>query len=47
MHVPAQQPQSEEKERHHELESLHQAMGDLARVDEMDKILARFGEVQE
>jgi len=32
---------------HHELESLQQAMADPARADEMDKILARFGEVQE
>src|SRR6187431_1766039 len=32
---------------HHELEALQQAMGDPARADEMDKILARFGEVQE
>src|SRR3989442_9887294 len=32
---------------HHELESLHHAMSDPSRVDEMDKILARFGEVQE
>src|SRR5437667_10347238 len=32
---------------HHELESLHHAMSDPERVDEMDKILARFGEVQE
>src|ERR1700704_5115961 len=32
---------------HHELEDLNHAMGDSARVDEMDKILARFGEVQE
>src|SRR5438034_4244808 len=32
---------------HHELEALQQAMADPARVDEMDKILARFGEVQE
>ena len=32
---------------HHELESLNQAMADPARADDMDKILARFGEVQE
>jgi ATPase subunit of ABC transporter with duplicated ATPase domains len=32
---------------HHELESLNRAMSDPARADEMDKILARFGEVQE
>src|SRR6478736_548803 len=32
---------------HHELEALQQAMGDPARADEMDAILARFGEVQE
>ncbi len=32
---------------HHELESLQQAMEDPARLDEMDKVLARFGEVQE
>ena len=32
---------------HHELESLQHAMGDPARADEMDGILARFGEVQE
>jgi ATPase subunit of ABC transporter with duplicated ATPase domains len=32
---------------HHELEDLNQAMGDPARADDMDKILARFGEVQE
>jgi ATPase subunit of ABC transporter with duplicated ATPase domains len=32
---------------HHELESLQHAMGDPARADEMDMILARFGEVQE
>src|SRR3954470_3404626 len=32
---------------HHELESLQQAMGDPERGDEMDAILARFGEVQE
>ena len=32
---------------HHELEELNQAMADPARVDDMDRILARFGEVQE
>jgi ATPase subunit of ABC transporter with duplicated ATPase domains len=32
---------------HHELESLNAAMADPARLDEMDTILARFGEVQE
>ena len=32
---------------HHELESLNQAMADPARADDMDRILARFGEVQE
>jgi ATPase subunit of ABC transporter with duplicated ATPase domains len=32
---------------HHELESLQQAMEDPARLDGMDKILARFGTVQE
>jgi len=32
---------------HHELEELQHAMGDPARADDMDKILARFGEVQE
>jgi ATPase subunit of ABC transporter with duplicated ATPase domains len=32
---------------HHELEALQQAMSDPARADEMDGILARFGEVQE
>src|SRR5579871_3671218 len=32
---------------HHELESLHHAMEDPERADELDKILARFGEVQE
>ena len=32
---------------HHELEELQPAMGDPARADDMDKILARFGEVQE
>src|SRR3989441_4868481 len=32
---------------HHELEALQQAMADPARAEEMDAILARFGEVQE
>ena len=32
---------------HHELEGLQEAMGDPARADDMDKILGRFGEVQE
>jgi ATPase subunit of ABC transporter with duplicated ATPase domains len=32
---------------HHELEALQQAMGDPDRADDMDRILARFGEVQE
>ena len=32
---------------HHELEELQHAMADPARADDMDKILARFGEVQE
>src|SRR6476646_9458167 len=32
---------------HHELEQLNHAMSDPARGDEMDQILARFGEVQE
>jgi len=32
---------------HHELDELQHAMGDPARADDMDKILARFGEVQE
>jgi len=32
---------------HHELEALQQAMADPARADEMDTILARFGDVQE
>jgi ATPase subunit of ABC transporter with duplicated ATPase domains len=32
---------------HHELEALQHAMEDQARFDEMDKVLARFGEVQE
>ena len=32
---------------HHELEALQHAMGDPARADDMDRILARFGEVQE
>jgi ATPase subunit of ABC transporter with duplicated ATPase domains len=32
---------------HHELEALNQAMSDPARADDMDRILARFGQVQE
>ncbi|HVY92759.1 MAG TPA: ABC-F family ATP-binding cassette domain-containing protein [Bryobacteraceae bacterium] len=32
---------------HHELEALQRAMEDPARADEMDQILARFGDVQE
>src|SRR2546427_12685109 len=32
---------------HHELEALQQSMADPLRVDEMDRILARFGEGQE
>jgi ATPase subunit of ABC transporter with duplicated ATPase domains len=32
---------------HHELEQLNHAMGDPAQADRMDRILARFGEVQE
>jgi ATPase subunit of ABC transporter with duplicated ATPase domains len=32
---------------HHELEDLNQAMADPGRAHEMDRILARFGEVQE
>ena len=32
---------------HHELEALQHALGDPARADDMDRILARFGEVQE
>src|SRR5262252_9513005 len=32
---------------HHELEDLQRAMSDPARADEMDKILERFGAVQE
>ncbi|HVW09634.1 MAG TPA: ATP-binding cassette domain-containing protein, partial [Bryobacteraceae bacterium] len=32
---------------HHELEALQRAMEDPARADEMDAILARFGDVQE
>lgn len=32
---------------HHELEALHHAMEDHERAGEMDRILARFGEVQE
>ncbi len=32
---------------HHELESLHHAMDDPAQADDMERILARFGDVQE
>ena len=32
---------------HHELEALQHAMGDPLQADDMDRILARFGEVQE
>ena len=32
---------------HHELEALHHAMEDPARADELDRILEKFGEVQE
>src|SRR5262245_43404301 len=32
---------------HHELEQLNHAMGDPAQADDMDRILGRFGEVQE
>jgi ATPase subunit of ABC transporter with duplicated ATPase domains len=32
---------------HHELESLQHAMGDPDQADDLDRILARFGEVQE
>jgi ATPase subunit of ABC transporter with duplicated ATPase domains len=32
---------------HHELEALQHAMSDPAQADDMDRILARFGEVQE
>ncbi len=32
---------------HHELEDLQEAMSDPARANDMDRILARFGEVQE
>src|SRR3954468_11819290 len=32
---------------HHELEALHRALEDPERAGEMDRILARFGEVQE
>ena len=32
---------------HHELEELQHAMADPARADDMDRILSRFGEVQE
>src|SRR5437763_3163215 len=34
-------------ELHHELEALHHAMSDPDQADDMDRILARFGEVQE
>jgi len=34
-------------ELHHELEAINHAMADPARADELDKILERFGEVQE
>lgn len=34
-------------ELHHELEGLQKALEDPARADEMDRVLARFGEVQE
>ena len=32
---------------HHELEQLNHAMSDAAQADQMDRVLARFGEVQE
>src|SRR4249920_1165848 len=32
---------------HHELEALQHAMGDPAQADDMDRVLERFGEVQE
>src|SRR6187397_2085282 len=32
---------------HHELEELQHALGDPARADDVDRVLARFGEVQE
>ena len=32
---------------HHELEALQHAMGDPDKADDMDRILERFGEVQE
>src|SRR5712672_3834547 len=32
---------------HHELESLQNAMSDPAQADDLDRILSRFGEVQE
>src|SRR5512136_606295 len=32
---------------HHELEALQRALEDPARADDLDKVLARFGEVQE
>src|SRR5262249_27257366 len=34
-------------ELHHELEDLHHAMSDPQQAENMDRILARFGEVQE
>jgi ATPase subunit of ABC transporter with duplicated ATPase domains len=34
-------------ELHHELEQLHEAMSDPAQADQMDRILDRFGEVQQ
>jgi ATPase subunit of ABC transporter with duplicated ATPase domains len=34
-------------ELHHELEQLHRAMADPAQIGELDRILERFGEVQE
>src|SRR6187397_1015176 len=34
-------------ELHHELEDLQQALADPARADDVDRVLARFGEVQE
>ena len=32
---------------HHELEALHHAMADPGRADDLDRVLVRFGEVQE
>src|ERR1700752_3827087 len=32
---------------HHELEALQHALADTERADEMERVLARFGEVQE